>query len=187
LQQQLLEDLVTPPSPDAEPNERPRSVPSPAGEDIGSSAAARVVAIGRQMREVESRLRRNDASEPTRQRQDWIARELSRLIEEEKQRAGSSGSRSSQAKAPASQPADASAAKPANEPGMAGADDPSRESRMGDELDQAAQWAQSAWGNLPDRVRQRVQDLGNEEFLPAMADVIREYYRRLAERGSKQP
>jgi hypothetical protein len=39
------------------------------------------------------------------------------------------------------------------------------------------------WGVLPDRVRQQIQDLGDEQFLPEYEQVIRDYYRRLSEKG----
>jgi hypothetical protein len=155
---------------------------SPAGEDIGkpSSAGSRLAAIGSQMREVETLLRGNDLTQGTRQRQERIASELARMIEEQKKQSNGSNSQPGN---PDGAPS-ASAGRAADDARAAQA---ARTGNPPEGPGEAARWSQSLWGALPDQVRQRVQEMGNEDFLPAFADVIREYYRQLAERGSKQP
>jgi hypothetical protein len=132
------------------------------------------------MREVEASLRGNDLSEATRRRQERIASELARMIEEQKKQPN--GTRS--------QPGNPDGAPSASASRAADEAQATQAARNGNPLegpDDAARWPRSLWGALPDQVRQRVQEMGNEDFLPAFADVIREYYRQLAERGSKQP
>jgi hypothetical protein len=46
-------------------------------------------------------------------------------------------------------------------------------------------WARGVWGVLPDRVRQQIQNLGDEQFLPEYAEIIRHYYDGLSQRGRK--
>ncbi|MEQ8846506.1 hypothetical protein [Botrimarina sp.] len=41
-----------------------------------------------------------------------------------------------------------------------------------------------AWGHLPERVREQMLQGADSEFLPAYREELREYYRRLAERGA---
>jgi hypothetical protein len=45
--------------------------------------------------------------------------------------------------------------------------------------------AKDVWGHLPDKLRQQVTQYYKEEFMPRYADLLRQYYSSLSEKGAK--
>jgi hypothetical protein len=43
------------------------------------------------------------------------------------------------------------------------------------------------WGHLPERIRAKIPNTSDEEFLPKYAEIIEEYFERLAEEGPANP
>jgi hypothetical protein len=189
LDHQLFDDLgpVMKPGSDNRPNRHPS--PVPAGEDVGqrSESANRLEEIGRKMRQSGARLHQRDTSDSTRGLQATIAADLANWIEEyerlprekssaEPARAVSQTDQANQSQA-GTAPADGESA---------GSSKPGRQATAPSD-EEARRAAQAVWGTLPDRVRQQLQQMANEEFLPEFADVIRAYYQRLSERGNRRP
>lgn len=177
LDRSLLDDL--PPAPG-----RATKPPGSPGEDLGqpSSESSPLTEVGRQMRQIESRLQERDISAATQQLQRRVAAQLTSLIEKlEKEQSGDAQkspqnrNEKQQTQAKPTSPAD-----PTGQPG--GGSGRGVTDKSGIET-----WAKGVWGVLPDRVRQQIQDLGDEQFLPEYEDIIRQYYERLSERGRKEP
>ncbi|HUR53366.1 MAG TPA: hypothetical protein VMZ71_04520, partial [Gemmataceae bacterium] len=45
--------------------------------------------------------------------------------------------------------------------------------------------AKDVWGNLPDKLRQQVTQYYKEEFMPRYADLLKQYYSSLSEKGAR--
>jgi hypothetical protein len=188
IDQQLFDDLKSP-SPVRTPASSDRSKQKEnAGEDLGKPSENRspFAEIGSQMRQVELRLRQRDVSSATRQLQTDILARLTQLLEdEERQQMSANRTRAGNQKSDST--------GQGNE--KASAEDPGGSQRNGAKPRPNAitpdsniqnQWTEKIWGVLPDRVQQRMQALGNEEFLPQFEQVIQQYYERLAERNARR-
>jgi hypothetical protein len=90
---------------------------------------------------------------------------------------GSGASKSGTPKPGSSQPVDA--ARPRNpKPSVPGREQGEIAAKDGENPDDLVK---RVWGQLPDRLRDQVQQAPPEEFLPAYRELIEAYYRRLAE------
>lgn len=138
--------------------------------------------IRRRMKQVEQRLRSQDASRSTQGEQEQIAAELESFISQlqrtsngerkEKSKDGGSGVGSDQTggtqqatkgKAVESSERNGESERPGDVPGGAGVD------------------SGAIWGSLPPQLRQQIQNLSSDRFLPQYERLIQQYYRRLAE------
>ena len=177
LDRDLLDDSPT--------KREPGKPPTPAGEDVGqvSRDASPFIELGRQMRQIESRFTGAIRQRPTQLLQRRVAAQLTTLIEQMQQQ---------QPNQPNSEP---SAATSRRRPVLrtATVSDVATKRKAGGgsggtttDKEGVSNWATRVWGVLPDRVRQQIQDLGDEQFLPEYDGLIRQYYDRLSERGRKQ-
>lgn len=138
----------------------------------------------RQMREVQSRLERNDSGEATQGIQREIVAELERLATEALAQSGhrateASGDQMGQA---GQSPPPATAAKagktPSADAGLAGAQTPAQPA----EINKAIQAARERlWGELPPHIRQGISFSPREDYPPQYAPQIERYFRSLAE------
>jgi hypothetical protein len=153
--------------------QEPRRKPSAdiAGEDLGAARPESTLAsLARLMRGVEQRMRRDDTSVATQQLQSDIAAELAKMLETAEQQAASRSSA-----APVDKSSDQTSK--ANPDGTEG--DP--RSRNADGANDQSDLLDVVWGTLPERLRQQIQSPLQEEFLPRYEQVIKQYYKRLAE------
>jgi hypothetical protein len=173
-----------------------------AGEDVGESPLAGVV---NGMRQAESLIRNETKAKPAVPVQKEVVTRLEQLIAQmEKQCQGGScnkpqsdkekqASKRSQPKpsegqcdkpGEAKKPGQASKklAQKANQSGTSGANagvadvDPAQQQEL----------LKAAWGHLPERMRERMLQGSDSEFLPEYRDELQQYYRRLAERSSQE-
>ena len=168
LDQQLLDDLID-------------------GEDIQfGEQPDPLTRISQQMRNVETLIGRRDTSVKTQEMQKQILSDLDQLLEQtKKQCQGQCNKPSSSSQASNSPP------KPSQSPGSdpmnnKPAKDSSEELRKPGEnkvaQDEAMnQLVKEVWGHLPDKVRDQMQNVGVEQFLPKYEKLIEAYYKRLAE------
>jgi hypothetical protein len=49
---------------------------------------------------------------------------------------------------------------------------------------QAQEWIERVWGNLPERQREQLRQFGTDVFLPGYESMIEEYFKRLAEEAN---
>ena len=49
---------------------------------------------------------------------------------------------------------------------------------------QAQEWIERVWGNLPTRQREQLRQFGTDVFLPGYEAMIEEYFKRLAEEAN---
>jgi len=177
------------------------------GEDIelggkpGESAAGDasdnpLVDLGRQMREVESRIAQTQSDEETQKLQYRIASDLQKLIKELQRRKQSSSPSSSSNKN--QQTAER---KKVQQPETAGAgqqaasDAPAKESTesLRDRKSEKPETAQmdealkDIWGQLPAHLRQQMEQYAKEELLPKYELQIEEYFRALAKGQRDRP
>lgn len=152
------------------------------GEDLGAKPAPdRLLIVEAEMHEVEQAIRRQDLSKETQETQREIVQKLSLLIEQlEKQRPSSSRS-SAKSSAPAAEPEASVSAK------ERATDQPTDSKEQGTADRQATSEAlqvgmsKEVWGQLPAKIRQQMQSLKSEQFLPKYERMIHEYYKRLSE------
>jgi hypothetical protein len=111
---------------------------------------------------------------------------LERLIDEQQANLPASTQHAKPGDSPKPRPGQATTGDPASDPAGAQSRQPTPAAHTATD-EEVSQSAQGVWGILPDRIRQQIHQLAQEEFLPEFADLIREYYQRLAERASKQP
>jgi hypothetical protein len=165
------------------------------GEDLGQSGESTdpLVRIGQQMRKVERRMAQHDASENTRQLQQEILANLDKLIEQARQQRnspqnsaskkqpGSQRSKVKQAGEPAGQQPGDGSGETSNKPA------PDSSERLGPDetrqvdMQQMRDLIKDVWGNLPERMREQMNQDAVEEFLPKYRLQIEAYFKRLAE------
>lgn len=158
------------------------------GEDLGAKKGSNPLRmIESNMRSVEKALRREDLAAGTQSKQREIAQQLAALIEQlERQRQSSSrssGKSKSTAAEPEAAPSSTGQEVVRSETGTdrpsVGADGEGEKVPVG--------IAKEVWGQLPARVRQQMQNLKSEEFLPKYERMIQQYYKRLAEMDRATP
>ena len=150
---------------------RPKASADEAGEDLGAAKPESTLAdLARLMRGVEQRMRRADTSAATTQLQSDIAGELAKMLE--------SAERENASRASA-----AVADKSSDEASKSSPDgtDGDKQSQNSDGTNDPADLLDAVWGTLPERLRQQIQSPLQEEFLPRYEQVIKQYYKRLAE------
>lgn len=183
LDRELLRDL-----------EPPRNVPGrqvppgQAGEDIGKGPEESLAEVYNKMLLVAERLRAGDSGEKTQAIQEEIVERLRRWIAEQQKRQSASAQ---QAPADVARSAAASAhqqlaatpmpADPANPTAGLTTDNRRRQEGTGPADGADARRAARVWGHLPARIREQLQSMGAEDFLPAYRELIEAYYRRLSE------
>ena len=161
---------------------------SESGEDLGAKKRSNPLRlIESSMQSVEKAMLRDDLAAGTQSKQREIAQQLATLIEQlERQRQASSrssGKSKSTASEPGPTPSSTGQEVVRSETGTdrppTGAD------RDGDKVPVGL--AKEVWGQLPARVRQEMQNLKSEEFLPKYERMIQQYYKRLVEMDRATP
>jgi hypothetical protein len=163
----------------------------------GGKGANPLVDLGRQMREVESRIAQAKSDDETQKLQDRIASELQKLIKQLQRRKKSSSSSSSSSnkdqqtaeREKVEQPATGGAGQ------QAAADSPAKESTemLKDRKTEKTETAQldealkDIWGQLPEHLRQQMKQYAKEELLPKYELQIEEYFRALAKGQRERP
>lgn len=154
----------------------------PAGKDP-------LLAIARQMRQVEQHIVKGDSGEKTQARQQQILAALDRLIQQA--RKSCCGSKPSASKCQGAAPrrplvqpkkkpgagkrtaSQKPVADPNAKPGQARAGRP--------DMGQLRETLKQLWGELPERQREQMLELPVEEFLPEYELMIEQYFKRLTE------
>lgn len=166
------------------------------GDDIGmGDDVDPLTRIARRMQVAQERIRTKRTAATTQRVQKQIIDELAKLIEEARKsqcKGGDQGQpqmgQPNQKKSGDPKAGDSESRKPA---------DDSRPTKSTDRVDKAESAESSAtrrralvkeiWGQLPERVRNEIPNTGDEEFLPKYADVIEDYFERLANERRESP
>jgi hypothetical protein len=156
------------------------------GEDIDlGDKPDPLTKIGRTMRKVEQRIGERDTSASTQEMQKQILVELQALLEQTKKQC-----QGGQCKSPSASPKPSSAAagnkpgegEPNNKPARDSTDRMAKAGKTdvaeGENMDELVK---QVWGHLPPKVRDQMQNVSVENFLPKYEKLIEEYYKRLAE------
>lgn len=158
------------------------------GEDLGSAEDKDPIRrIGRHMKQVEQLIQKRDTSAGTQDMQKQIAADLESLIQQMQK---SQGGKSKSSGKPGSnqQNADQSGAAAASKPTPRPASDSTqrldKNNASTDETARLRRMVKEVWGHLPVRIREQMQNVSEEQFLPQYEKLIEEYYRRLAEQGT---
>lgn len=182
----LFDDL-----PRAEKTEKNASKPADAeellpGEDIELGGTQDPFArIATKMQRSQQALKSGNSAEPTQDLQEEILFDLDALLKnmEKKCQGGNcnkpgtgskSGSSSAGAK-PSQKPATDSTARVGESDKTAGADEKSY----------AEEALRAVWGHLPPKLREAMENVKADEFLPKYDRLIEEFYRRLAEQPAR--
>ena len=124
------------------------------------------------MRDVEQRLGQTDTGEETRKKQQQIVKKLESVIEQMK-------SSSSQGKKSKSQMAMKAGQKPGQDqgqtPGSTGGNAPHAKPADPNKKRSLA-GGKDAWGHLPPELRQELENVFKEDFLPSREELIQRYY-----------
>lgn len=173
-----------------------------AGEDIGESPLAGVV---NGMRQAETLIRDESKAKPALPVQKEVVTRLDQLIAQmEKQCQGGNCNK------PQSDKEKQASKRSQPKPGEGECDKPGEGQKPGEATKKLAQKAnqsgtsganagvadvdpaqqqellKAAWGHLPERMRERMLQGSDSEFLPEYRDELQQYYRRLAERSSQE-
>ena len=187
------------------PAESDAPVPLP-GEDIGE-ASNPILEIGRLMQHVERRLASEDAGAQTQAQQQQILDELARLIEQAQQPSQPDNSnnqapqladrsqenqQSQQQEGADGQPQEQSSQGPPGGNRPAGQVNDSEEGVREADVQEAdpltrSELIKSAWGHLPQHLREAMLNVPTGEYLPQYAPAIELYFKRLAEQYRQRP
>lgn len=127
----------------------------------------------KQMRDVENRLGKTDTGEETRKEQQQIVKKLETLIEQMKSQSQGQQKKQRQMamqkgqKPGKEQTGDNPGANPGGAPASKPADPTKKRSLAG---------GKDSWGHLPPDLRQELENVFKEEFLPSREELIRKYY-----------
>lgn len=189
---------ASPPEPSGAATEAPSGgqLPGSVAGELGSAAVSEeenpLPDIGRQMLQVGNLLESGDSGPRTQQFQQQIAERLRHLLRQLQQQSQQTAQTSASQQADSQQ---SEANTNNSQPSVGQAQSTSR-NPQGTGGRQVAGEAQSAaieallksfWGELPERLRDRVNQPLAEEFLPKYRAAIEQYYRRLAELREQRP
>jgi hypothetical protein len=166
------------------------------GDDLGmGDDVDPLTRIARRMQIAQERIRTKRTSNTTQRVQQEIIDELARLIEEARKSQCKGGG---PGQPQMGQPNQKNSGDPkgANNQSRTPAND-SRPTKSTDRVDKGDSaeadttrrraLVKEIWGQLPERVRGEIPNTGDEEFLPKYADVIEDYFERLANEGRETP
>lgn len=179
-----------PPSPGTEEDSLDRRLQRELGEAGVSEDAHPLLAIARQMRDVQARLARQGPDAETTAAQEQIVAQLDMLLEEARKQAAAAGESGQQAppsadRQPGGQPDDPAGGdgEPQRGPAREATDEPGEAESVDEPPDprQAVQAMERLWNRLPERRREQLLQLAPEQFLPKYQSEIEQYFRRLSE------
>ena len=204
LDNELLEgagDLKKPAKakPTGGPNdEHPRLDAAIDGEDVGMPNPAEdpLGYISQEMRQVEQLISERPKRAHTEELQRRIVENLAQLIEQaekqQQQQQSSSQSQSQQQTAKRQSPKQSqqpgrqsSSAQDSNQPASDSSDRLGKADQVRPDPELLRGLMKDAWGHLPERDREQMQQMAPERFLPQYELLIERYYRRLAEERSQ--
>lgn len=155
--------------------------------------------IGHLMRRVQQLLQEQDLSQPTRDGQKEIVRQLEEWLKQlEKQRKKSQQQKPNQqskpkpgAKPNRGDPKPSGGSSQSGQPAESASQTPAQQGESDKEIherklekvefDQIRGSVEEFWGDLPEKERQLLRQMADTELLPEYASLIRRYFRRLAE------
>ena len=169
--------------------ERPKTTPAEdllPGEDIELGGTQDPFArIATKMQRSQQALKAGNSAEPTQDLQEEILFDLDALLKNMEKKckggncnkpgAGSKSGNSSAGAKPSQKPATDSTARVGESGKTAGAD----------ERSSAEEALRAVWGHLPPKLREAMENVKADEFLPKYDRLIEEFYRRLAEQPAR--
>ena len=144
------------------------------------------------MREVETRMARNDGGPATQHQQGQIVAELDRLLAQAREAARqvpAAGSPQTAVRSPVGQPTTNPSSKPGTGGTPPGRHNPNAQHQPGDhhlEPGEVRGILRQVWGELLTHEREQMLPQPGEEFLPKYELLIEEYFRRLSEVKNKE-
>jgi len=163
---------------------KPTTVPSTdEGEDIQLVGPDEFLRdIRRRMKQVEQRLRDRDLSRSTQAEQEKIAAELASFIRQlQRQQSQGKGPKSKQGGSGVASDQTGGAQQATKGAAVESAERNTDSTRTGDGPASLEASLPGVWGNLSPQLRQQIQSLTSDKFLPQYERLIQQYYRRLAE------
>ncbi len=160
------------------------------GQSAVDEARNPLLGIARSMRLVEGLIDENRSGKQTQDIQDDIITDLDALLKRAKKKCQSCSSQcqSVAQRKPTDQPKPSQPKEGSAKPKPATTSNAKPGKADGAAPDMAEMMAviKQVWGELPEKERQQMLQSSVEEFLPKYAELIEQYYRRLAE-GRKEP
>jgi hypothetical protein len=149
--------------------------------DEGSGPLSDVI---KEMRDVEQRLGKTDTGEETRKKQQQIVKNLDTLIEQMRSASGQSQGKQKRqlAMKPGQQPGQN---QPGQTPGTTGGNAPNTRPEKPTNRRSLA-GGKDEWGHLPPELRQEMENVFREEFLPSREELIKRYYNAVARKAVKR-
>jgi hypothetical protein len=148
--------------------------------DEGSGPLSDVI---KEMRDVEQRLGKTDTGEETRKKQQQIVKNLDTLIEQMRSASGPSQGR--QRRQLAMKPGQPGQNQPGQTPGTTGGNAPNTRPEKPTNRRSLA-GGKDEWGHLPPELRQEMENVFREEFLPSREELIKRYYDAVARKAVKR-
>jgi hypothetical protein len=162
-----------------------------AGKPAASGAAPvtsdnPLAVIAERMRQVESRLAKQDTSPETQAVQKQIQAELTQLLEQARRQQGS-GQNKPGGPGSGNKPAGAGSGNPTPAPPRESTNRIEQGNKEAVETTDVKDLLRRIWGELPEKLRDQMQASLSEQFLPKYERLIEEYYKRLAEERPAGP
>ena len=160
------------------------------GEDFGAEKKEEhpLVKLARDMKEVQQRIDARDTATGTQQRQQAIADELAKLIEQaqKKPQGGKSGDNNNQQGSNSSQ-AGTESGNASSRPGQQSTQRLDQANATEAQMNDVKDALRRIWGHLPEKEREEMIGALGEQFLPKYERLIEAFYKRLAERPARTP
>jgi hypothetical protein len=149
------------------------------GADAAEQQQHPLLSIGKRMRDAEARIAEVDAGRETQTIQTSIIKDLDALIDQLKQQASSCSNCNGAGCAQCQQ----LGSKRGQKPGQ-----PNNSSKPGNNAranTAATQAVKNVWGHLPMRLREKLEQMSDEKFLPQYESLIEQYFKTLLERTDR--
>ncbi len=163
-------------------------------QELGQAAVDEVqnplLGIARSMRLVEGLIGENEAGEKTQKIQAEIVADIDTLLKRAQKKCQSCANQSQSVaqREPTEQPkpSQPKEGKPGTQPATTSNVKPGKADSQAPDMAEMMAVIKQVWGELPEKERQQMLQSSIEEFLPKYADMIEQYFKRLAE-DRKEP
>ncbi|HLJ95818.1 MAG TPA: hypothetical protein VKU02_21760 [Gemmataceae bacterium] len=196
-------EMLPMPAPESKEEPKPKKTESPKSQEPTGDAERNIQDAQEKIREIhnrisknlsqaEERLHKNDSGEVTQQTQGEIVRDLGVLIEQTRRQqqsrssSSSSNQRNQQTRRNHPQRNQASGNPEQEQPENASTGSPQGGKKGQEGMSKIADLYKDVWGHLPQTLRQEMDQYSREQFMAKYADLLKQYYATIAEKGRRK-
>ncbi len=196
-------EMLPMPAPESKEEPKPKKTEPPKPQEPSDDAERNLQDAQEKIREIhnrisknlsqaEERLHKSDSGEVTQQTQGEIVRDLDALIEQTRRQqqsrssSSSSSQRNQQARRNRPQRSQASGNPQQDQPENATTGNPQGGKKGQEGMSKIADLYKDVWGHLPQTLRQEMDQYSREQFMSKYADLLKQYYATIAEKGRRK-